>query len=33
MYSAANGRNVTAMFVTEDGLGADDCIVSGYAVG
>lgn len=33
MYSAANGRNVTAMFVTEDGLGADECIVSGYAVG
>lgn len=32
-YSAADGRNVTATFVTEDTLGANDCIASGHAVG
>lgn len=33
-YSAGDGRNVTATFVTEDRIGGDnDCVVSGYAVG
>ena len=32
-YSAADGGNVTAIIGTEDDLGADNCIVSGYAVG
>lgn len=33
IYSAADGRNVTATFVTEDDHGASNCVVSGYAIG
>jgi len=32
-YSAADGRNVTATIGTEDDLGPNGCVVSGYAVG
>lgn len=32
-YSGPDDRNVTAVFVTEDGIGDSDCVVSGFAIG
>jgi hypothetical protein len=32
-YSAADGRNVIVHLVTEDGIGGNTCVVSGFAMG
>lgn len=32
-YSAANNKSVTAFLATEDDIGDNDCIVSGYLIG
>ena len=32
-YSAPDGRNVIVDLVTEDSIGGDNCVVSGFAMG